>query len=280
MLILLTDKCNLSCKHCMHTASPEGSRFMNYDLFSLCISRAKELGSRVINIAGGEPTLLTPEELDKFLSLPLEEGFTVILETNGFFLYNEKSIEYLSVLTGLMSKHNNFWIQVSSFSEYYANHQKVKSVLMDEHNDYVKGLVSKAKNRFIVSDDNNSGPIQLIALGRCSEGNMLERAKTFNRFPGCINSALIAKQCNLMDRACRVLEDNKRFCVPMIDPDCGMHMGESVFCKTICSIKDDIETIRNSMQNYRPCGKCSNYHWHFDNPQTFKEKQVAELLCL
>lgn len=85
MLILLTDKCNLSCKHCMHAASPEGSRFMDYDLFALCISRAKELGSRVINIAGGEPTLLNPEELNKFLNLPLEEGFAVVLETNGFF---------------------------------------------------------------------------------------------------------------------------------------------------------------------------------------------------
>lgn len=277
MLILLTDKCNLSCKHCMHAASPEGSRFMNYDLFSLCISRAKELGSRVINIAGGEPTLLSPEELDKFLSLPLEEGFAVVLETNGFFLYNEKYVEYLSVLTGLMSKYSNFWIQVSSFSEYYANHQKVKSVLMDEHNNYVKSLINIAKNRLIVSDDNTMS-IQLIALGRCSEGKMLERAKTFNRFPSCINSALISKQCDLGTHACRVLEDNRRFCVPMIDPDGGLHMGESIFCKTICSIKDDIDIIRDSIQNYKPCGKCANYHWHFDNPQTNKEKQVVELL--
>lgn len=280
MLILLTDKCNLSCKHCMHAASPEGSRFMDYDLFALCISRAKELGSMVINIAGGEPTLLNPEELNKFLSLPLEEGFAVVLETNGFFLYNDKSTEYLSVLTELMRKYNNLWIQVSSFSEYYANHQKVKSVLTDDHNMHVKELVSKVNSRFIVSGDDNSGPIHLIALGRCSEGNMLERAKVFNRFPGCINSALIAKQCDLGTHACRVLEDNRRFCVPMIDPDGGMHMGESIFCKTICSIKDDIDIICDSMQNYRPCGKCANDNWHFDNPQTDKEKQVAELLNL
>ena len=272
MLILLTDKCSLSCKHCMQSASPTNNTFMSRDLFVHCLEKAKALGARVINLAGGEPTILDIATLREYLEMCFSYGFITTIETNGYFLEDAEKID---MFADLAKKYKEFYIQISSFKEYYTNVGIVRKSLL--HDESAIKLWEVMGSRLSVAYENTS-TIQLTALGRCSEGDMLEKAKVFNRFPSCINSFLIAKQTLMFDKPCYALENFGRFCVPMVDPKGGIHMGESIFCKKIGEITDNTDVIIKSIKEYKPCGKCANYHWHFDNPQTEKEKQVAKFL--
>lgn len=272
MLILITDKCNLSCKHCMQNASPKNNSIMDMNLFGKTMNMAKKLGARVINIAGGEPTTVTCGMLNNFLSIPLFMGFLTTLESNGSFLEDEEKITVLENIAELYP--DKFLIQITAFKEYYTNRDKVLELFNSDRTKRLKKLMG---DRLSIADEKTSS-ISLIALGRSASGDMLEKAKEHNRFPSCINSALMARQINFNGHPCRVFEDNFRFCLPMVDPHGGVHLGESIFCKEICNITDGIDRILQEIQDYKPCGKCANYHLHFDNPTTDKEKKVYELI--
>lgn len=273
MLILITDKCNLACKHCMHSCSPKNEKVMDDKTFEHCLEVASQLGASVINIAGGEPTMIKTGMLQNRLTLPLFKGFIVTLETNGHFLEDESQIE---MLTNVAQLYPNFFIQISSFKEYYTNRDKVLTLW---ETDKCKQLRQVMGERLTIVDESNS-QILLSAIGRASDDNMIEKSREHNRFPSCINPALFAKQFDFAGKPCALFESYARFCSPMIDPDGGIHMGESMYCGQIGHINDHIEEICDKMQHYKPCGKCLNYKWHFECPETPKEKQVAEILGL
>lgn len=272
MLILITDKCNLACKHCMHSCSSKNNSVMSLKLFAETLKIAGNLGASTINIAGGEPTTVSCDELQNFLAIPLFKGYSVILETNGNFLDDAKMIDMLEGMAELYP--NTFFIQISAFKEYYTNRHKTMSLLESEQ---LKTLRYIMGSRLSVVDESNSR-IMLSVVGRSSEGEMLEEARLHNRFPSCINSALLARQKNFLGVPCGVFETYMRFCTPMVDSHGGVHLGESIFCKEVCNISDGLERIREEIQNFKPCGKCHNYHWHFDNPTTEKEREVFELI--
>lgn len=276
MLILLTNKCNLSCKHCMQKGSPENTLFMDEKVYQTTLYEAHRLGARVLNIAGGEPTILDTNVLKNYLILALSLDFIVVLETNGYFLDDE---EKTKMLTEMALKYSNFYIQISAFKEYYANREQVLDKFR-QRKFAARKLQEAMKYRLSISDEGNVN-LQLMALGRCEEGKMLEKAKKFDRYPSCINSALIMVQSDLSKQLpCSVLENCAKFCVPMVDPNGDMHMGESIFCKKICNIADGKDKIIEAMANYKPCGRCLNYHWHFDNPSCDKDVIVKNLLNL
>lgn len=272
MLILITDKCNLACKHCMQSASPKNKSVMDINLFGKTLNTAKKLGARVINIAGGEPTTVTCGMLQNFLEIPLFMGFLTTMETNGSFLEDEEKIRILENTAEL--NRSNFYIQISAFKEYYTNRDRVLELL---ESDRAKRLRELMGSRLSVADESNS-KILLQAMGRSAEGEMADKAIEHNRFPSCINPALIARQMDLNGVPCEFFERHFRFCSPMVDPHGGVHLGESIFCKEVCNISDGVERIREEIQNFKPCGKCLNYHWHFDDPKTPKELQVYELI--
>lgn len=123
MLVLLTNKCNLACKHCLQSAGPTKSDMMGVDLFRIVLAKAKELGARVLNIAGGEPTTLDTKTLKSMLDMALSRNFFTILESNGNFL---SDIEKTEMLADLGEDYPfNFYIQISAFSAYYANRDYV-----------------------------------------------------------------------------------------------------------------------------------------------------------
>lgn len=277
MLILLTNKCNLSCKHCLQKGSPNNTLFMDEKVFETTLCGAKQLGARVLNIAGGEPTILDTDVLRNYLVKALSlNNFMVVLETNGYFLDDE---EKTKMLTEIALEYGNFFIQISAFREYYANREHVLDKFR-QRKFVLRKLQDAMKERLVISDESNVN-LQLMALGRCEEGEMLEKAKNFDRCPSCINSALVMAQSDLTKQLpCSALENCTRFCVPMVDPNGDIHMGESIFCKKICNISDGKDKIIEAMANFKPCGRCPNYHWHFDNPSCDKDIIVRNLLNL
>lgn len=260
----------------MQKGSPENNLFMDEKVFQMTLCEAYRLGARVLNIAGGEPTIFNTDVLRNYLVKALGLDFMVVLATNGYFLDDEDKTK---MLTDIALEYSNFFIQISAFKEYYANREQVLDKFR-QRKFVVRKLQDVMKDRLSISDENNVN-LQLMALGRCEEGEMLEKAKKFDRYPSCINSALIMAQIDLSNQLpCLALEDCARICVPMVDPNGDMHMGESIFCKKICNIADGKDKIIEAMTNFKPCGRCPNYHWHFDNPSCDKEVIVKNMLNL
>lgn len=53
----LTDRCNLSCKHCYLSASPKGKNILKTDIIKSAISEFSEIGGHFVTFSGGEPLL-------------------------------------------------------------------------------------------------------------------------------------------------------------------------------------------------------------------------------
>ena len=76
----VTRQCNLSCSYCYVTVNKE--QYMQMETVDKAIDVLWKLGSRVIGLMGGEPTLHPNiTEITRRLS---DRGFFVYLSTNGF----------------------------------------------------------------------------------------------------------------------------------------------------------------------------------------------------
>ncbi len=102
--IVLTEKCNLNCAHCMRYGS--GCHSMNKETMEKVFEQLTLVGN--LNICGGEPfideqkfTELVESIIKSFLPL-----FSISLITNGT-LYNEKFEELLDVLDDYIANFTN-----------------------------------------------------------------------------------------------------------------------------------------------------------------------------
>jgi len=94
----LTDKCNLSCRHCLFGASPAKQRTIETDLLKSIIDQAHGLGTRLFYFTGGEP-FVYPDfpEILRYVQAKDEQIHAVVL-TNGLLL--EESLLQLLTLDG------------------------------------------------------------------------------------------------------------------------------------------------------------------------------------
>ncbi len=95
----LTDACNLSCRHCLFSASPAKSRSIAPELLQKTIDQALTLGCRLFSFTGGEP-FLYPEFIP-FLQdlLANNQDCHAAVLTNGMLL--EENMDALRSLTRL-----------------------------------------------------------------------------------------------------------------------------------------------------------------------------------
>lgn len=99
----LTDRCNLSCRHCLFAASPAQSRSLEPELLQACVDQALELGCRLFSFTGGEP-FLYPDFLPFLHTLLQNSEVHAAILTNGMLLQ-----QHVQELKGLDRLH----IQVS-----------------------------------------------------------------------------------------------------------------------------------------------------------------------
>ncbi len=79
--IRITNKCNLSCRHCWATSSKNSALFLEPSAILKFAFKFKKLGLKHISLSGGEPTL--HPFLEVIIERLLREGFHVTITTNG-----------------------------------------------------------------------------------------------------------------------------------------------------------------------------------------------------
>ncbi len=95
----ITDTCNLSCRHCLFSASPAKTKSLAPSLLKSAVQQALDLGCRLFSFTGGEP-FLYPDFLP-FVSKLLSENqdIHVAILTNGLLL--DQYLDELSTLNRL-----------------------------------------------------------------------------------------------------------------------------------------------------------------------------------
>jgi molybdenum cofactor biosynthesis enzyme MoaA len=124
MMILLLEKCNFTCAHCVREDEPMDPDYkLSFEQFRSCLSDCRKLESiSWVHFTGGEPTLWAERKRD-LVDLLLEiakAGFTPGLTTNGSFFvdydrchgffgkYADNSDMPLRVYLSIDTFHNNF----------------------------------------------------------------------------------------------------------------------------------------------------------------------------
>lgn len=266
MIINITQHCTLRCPHCMQNAGPERNEMMSKGVFDQAVCFARNIGSKVVMISGGEPT--SHPCFFEFLEELLNSDFTAIsVLSNGTFL---KDYAFTERFAQMMANKHNLFLQISSFKGLYANYDEV-------HKPNLKAL-RLLGSKAIICDKNTD--IQMKPLGRACSGKWYEEARRINGFPSCTNSSLILAQIKAIQGIGigALMERYQRFCLPIVGWDGSIRLGESEQCKIIANISEPLSHINQKLFKFRPCGGCDSYKWHLQNPSTEQEKKICEIL--
>ncbi|MEO5356411.1 MAG: radical SAM protein [Nitrospirae bacterium YQR-1] len=86
----LTNKCNLTCKHCYSSANEELQSTMSIETIAGVLPQLKESGVKMVILSGGEPLLR--QDIFDIAGIMRKSGLNLTLSTNGL-LINENIID-------------------------------------------------------------------------------------------------------------------------------------------------------------------------------------------
>ena len=112
-VLFITDKCNLRCKHCSVYGSA-GNRQRSFDDIVADMKYSYELGSRFIDLEGGEPTLWKQDgrTINDLIDAALEIGFfSITVTTNA-----QQDFSWIHP--------QSIWVSMDGISEY---HDRIRS---------------------------------------------------------------------------------------------------------------------------------------------------------
>ena len=81
----ITDRCNLSCSHCLFCSGPDQARELSFEILQRHIQEAADMGCRMFALTGGEP-LVHPQFKQIIATLLAIPGSRVAILTNGLLL--------------------------------------------------------------------------------------------------------------------------------------------------------------------------------------------------
>jgi len=138
-VIELTNRCNLSCKHCYGLF--KGNKDLNKSAFLKILSELKELNCKLINFSGGEPLLLENRIFNYALLTKKILDAQIQLTTNGVLIdaFNFKKIKKFSIFDN---------IQISLDGD-EGMHDKIRG--FGNYKKSVRGLILLRENNIKVS---------------------------------------------------------------------------------------------------------------------------------
>ena len=112
---LVSNSCNLRCKHCFVCAGNKKSNEMSKEEKYRAIDKIYELGVKKISFSGGEP--LMDKNIFEYMSYAKEKTLKIGFLTNGLMLDDEK-IKTLEMDLGQVFRHIflRIFINYSSFA--------------------------------------------------------------------------------------------------------------------------------------------------------------------
>jgi len=218
MILMLTNRCEMGCSHCMHSCVSEGID-IDFSIFSQFLEFKKGFNGPIL-LSGGEPTL--HPYWHQFAEHLLNDGHVVYILSNGLFLNNENEV---NKVRNLLKYKPQFDVQITHDSRYYPkkiNYSRARELGLYITKEVTSIIpVGRAKN-FVAKRDHSS----------------------------CINPKLIRKQrpnYNVVEIKNTMVERGK-YCFPLISPLGNIYVGETVECFKIGTIYDTVEQLGKNIE--------------------------------
>lgn len=225
MLVRVTDKCSMGCKHCFIEATPHKGH-MTLETFKASLAFSKSLGDYTLLVSGGEPT--EHPQLEEFLRVAKAEGFVLFLLTNGSWLPD------LRVRNAMLTLCD--YIQVTNDLRYYP--REVKEV--------VHPKISFTREIR-----------QVAPFGRAKTGNIVSTRKT----PLCFNLRSFTRAYGGdLHKALQMHRFRNGNCTPSVNIDGSIAAGEAVSCCTFGTVRASVAELGKALAAMRcnKCGLCDN----------------------
>lgn len=255
MIIQITNRCHMGCKHCMQDSRSNG-RHMTEKTIAQVMSFVKEAKPLVVSVSGGEPTEHPLWDRVVAELLRIKDIAIVTVLTNGAWI-DDKNVR-LKMAKLIRESKGRFKVQVYSHPDYYKDHEWTV-----EH---------KQQFLSIGCTPDFYSPIFMQDLGRARKNCQDEVAES-THVPSCINSHMIALQTTSLQGFMAAAAQAGKFCRPLIDPDGNIHMSESWLCQSVAHISDGVDAAFRKMQKSRPCKACRLY-------KNFVERHPVEMQIL
>lgn len=239
MLIRITNKCNMWCKHCFLEGLTKNEDHMTMDTFKEALGFADRAGVLLILFSGGEPTL-HPQFLE-FIDVAIKfrdgDRFPVVVTTNGTVFDDNPKLG--KQLLKLAKPDGRVLIQVTNDDRYYPRKLKFDPKILE-------GTRSSYTDRIA----------GLYPCDRVKEMGVEPTAKA----PACFNIRSLTRNRGL-NAAIQTLElQLNRHCVPSINIDGSIHAGEMDWCRRVGHVTDPIHKVETFIQQMRCCDKCDRLH--------------------
>lgn len=226
MMIKITEKCTMNCRHCMNAAGPDG-KHMTMKTFKdvLNFLHTYRLGESHLILTGGEPT-----EHPHFLS-------SVTITTNGELMQNQPEL-FLQSLKKAKIAGMELNYQVSADVRYYPRRiQTHKRIFREPH--------------IFLCDDCVQ---QIYPQGRAKENQLPWKAQCSKCFNVRSLSHQLPNEITLRNLEWYLASAGK-FCTPHISVNGEIKLGESDLCPVCASIYDDMDEIMDKIRKFQ-CGAC------------------------
>lgn len=254
MLIQITNKCLMGCRHCLNNSTPDGEH-MSLKTWYMCVKHAKDVGAKVVLISGGEPTEHPHWEL--IVDEACKNFWRVVIATNGMWINTLKE----SIMLDILRKHSNCSVQITSNGAYYPQHcqmcTKIRKFKQRLKNSPIRELRKIEFNQIYACIDTD---IHLVPLGRAATDEMCLHLSENDPAvtASCFMGALTAAQTDYKS-AVAILEGRGHFCRPRINHKGEIAWSESALCPGFATVDDTFEDIVKKVKAWLPCCKCKGW---------------------
>jgi MoaA/NifB/PqqE/SkfB family radical SAM enzyme len=209
------------------------------------IKFADKLGVRFLGISGGEP--LEHPQFFKVMEMLLQKNKrTVVLMTNGRCLEDEK----LTARLAKLQRKHFFGIQVSAIPGLYPHAAKTAAAFKRQCGQFADSGIHLIEKLTVMT-----------RLGRAAGKDWSHLGPLFERkVTNCFNLIFNATRFDSLAHMVRAFETQTEFnfCKPMVDPQGGVHVGESPHCSRIGDIWEPNDTLHERLKEVGFCGACGD----------------------
>lgn len=221
MIIRITNRCHMGCKHCMIDASGPAGAHMTMATFLKAMRFGLQAGAPTAVISGGEPT--EHPQLFEYLDVAQRTFPIVIVASNGMF--DRELADRLARC--------DVFVQITNDPCYYPRP-------LD------RGRLWGRSDRWAIADHVE----QIFPCRRAAEQG-IEATK---QYPGCVNLRHAVRRYGLRAGLAGLAISGKH-CPPSIDVDGTIRAGETDTCHVIGQVGDPVAVVEERLQTMR-CNVC------------------------